>query len=244
MLEADAFDHKVGVLGDVLGTAANAIQSTGDQHDVHGVPRFKRAVADGLHELLENVHHHLRGFVVVAADGKGAGGVSVLEGEQGIAEHGARAGTQRPEILFDDGGNRLVRERDLLGDDDGFISDAFQIQHHAHDAHEKAEIAGNGLRAGEDVERGFVDLVFEVVDIRIPVEHGGGAGKIVIQYGDGGIVEGLLRLAPHDEEFGAQVVQKLLRVVFLIGHKASPWRNALRICIIEKWAAYPKRPVM
>lgn len=147
-------------------------------------------------------------------------------------------------ILFDDGGNRLVRERDLLGDDDGLISDAFQIQHHAHDAHEKAEIAGNGLRAGEDVERGFVDLVFEVVDIRIPVEHGGGAGKIVIQYGDGGIVEGLLRLAPHDEEFGAQVVQKLLRVVFLIGHKASPWRNALRICIIEKWAAYPKRPVM
>ena len=46
---------------------------------------------------------------------------------------------------------RQVRERDLLGDDDGFISDAFQIQHHAHDAHEKAEIAGNGLRAGEDV---------------------------------------------------------------------------------------------
>ena len=129
-------------------------------------------------------------FVVAFVGFAGEVFVPFDEGAGGVVEHAPGDVGHAPEFGFG-GGDRVVAEEDGdPGDALGVVGDSFEFDGDGADRHEFAQVAGDGLLEGDDVEHCAFDVVAQLVDLGIGGGDAAGEDEVAAQQGLHGVDDG------------------------------------------------------
>ena len=117
---------------------------------------------------------------------------------------------------------QVLKQNGLLGNVHGLVPHAFQITHHAHGAHHKAQVASHGLNPGQHAQGLFVNLVFQLINGRIPVNDRCRTGRRGFVKGAKALVKGNAHRGKHDQQAGTQPCNGLTGKLFFLFHGNIP----------------------
>lgn len=120
---------------------------------------------------------------------------------------------------------RVLHKHGLFRHAHGFVADALQVHHHAQGADHKAQIAGHGLGAGQQLQGHFINFVFQGIDGRVVFHNCRGPARVVGGQGFARFFQRDAHAGGHDQQTGAQSGEQLLQVVDFLLHKRIPPSN-------------------
>ena len=98
-----------------------------------------------------------------------------------------------------------------LGDVDRLVADSLQIGVDLGDRENKAQIHGDRLLQGEQIEGQFVDFPLGDVDLEFAFEHHVAARQVAVNVRLAGAIHGLLGQSAHAKQTCSKIVQSLLK---------------------------------
>ena len=95
----------------------------------------------------------------------------------------------------------------------GEVAHALEVGAHSHRRHDHAQVGGDGLLAGEQVDRGVVELTTHLVDGLVRLDHGLGELEVGVEEGDGRPAHRRAGEAGHLDELVRDLVELLVERV-------------------------------